>query len=775
MNYKWVPKENPTLSIFFLQKTNGIQMDPVQNITPRKSQRDTTKLSKLIANLEIKSNPFATAKKYDEYDKYKNVIIAESQSLTPLFTSQTYKELIVEFERWLISKDISCKKPSSALASARSHIVSAKNASLLLDGKTSYEPSVQRALECFSDSIFEWGSEPQSQKLIEIYNKWVVESLQLGRATTGSVHRFSFDDNPLFAVKVPLKENEKISNLSHEAIVGIYGLNPLKAIVPNFMHVYSSFTCSPPLLSGKITEINPKKDTRPVFSLCPADTPGAVTHLVIENIQESVTMGRWIKNTQITPSHFLQVYLQVINALRVAYNFCDYTHYDLHQDNVMIQEKMHDYVVPFFDSKGEHRYIRTRLIPRIIDYGSSHVEIDGVDFGTVLFDGQEEYGVYTTNSFPMHDAYRFLYASYVRWLRAGYKDPSTKDEMILLFDELYSFFGIDKDDPDDPGAPGGYILYEHESAHTDQAIGSPTICGKATYEMFLEHILQQPTVSALFLGLEAKVDDIRPTDVDTECSNSKCLNPLEIDELLHGDLPTSLGQYNEAVQDLEYFISKANNATTRNSQVNLLRTYSDYEKFLYLFKNEYNKMFLFADSAMELEDEISDIQTNIVDGYMLEKIGYLEKLLLFKSYTRQYAEIVNNIKFFLAFHKKPRPVITDSLSKGLAGYEAVLESASRTLKDVEKSIAIEYQVQGGLTVKNAILYQRKTMDQTLQPDPKDLEMPKMVWTVELVDSFCRDEATKAAARRDLKLLHEAAKSNLKLLLYYDRLQKEFFE
>ena len=654
-------------------------MDPPSTSTP--SRRNTASLQQILTKLESKFDPFRRVKKYDDYDIYTDALIAEAQTLTPPESSSTYKSLMIEFEKWVLSKDISCRQPLSGLASAKTNVVSVKDAFMLTEGKRAYEPSIQRAMECFSDSIFEWGGDiPQAQRLVEIYNKWVVESVKLGgESVEGSVYKFSFDDNPLFAIKIPLKTSDKKTGLSHEAIIGIYALNPLKEIVPNFMHVYSSFTCSPPI----VDENDPD---RPIFALCPADVPGATTHLVVENIQGGDTALKWVRGNWQSPSDFLQVYLQVINALRVAYDFCRYTHYDLHHNNVMIQKVGgvdRHYVIPFYDRKGERKYIRTKYMARIIDYGFSHAEIEGVDFGTVLFDGQEDdYGIFTNSPFPLGDAYRILRACYVIWKREAMyfpKDPSIP-VTISLFDALYSFFGTTAGNADKIlGEPVGYLPYDHISAYLDPRTGKPVKCGEATHEMFLDHIFRQQIVIDMFSSFEAKADDIRVTDIDIDCSNSKCMKPSEIDNLLHGGMPTSLGQYNGVVADLIYSIPRTKNTEAKRRQEELVREYYDYKKFYYLVEKEYAQIKLLAKRGIALEAKISTMQKlDMRDP--ANYIAYLENLLLFKNYTRRFKECVENIESFFFFHKDEEDTLTESLVGNLEVFEQVLMDNKKFVK-----------------------------------------------------------------------------------------------
>src|SRR5690606_10476371 len=74
-----------------------------------------------------------------------------------------------------------------------------------------------------------------------------------------------------------------------------------------------------------------------------------------------------------------------------------FTHYDLHLLNIIVKKDPHIIHLP------NGREIETRYSPVIIDYGSVHVKIDGIDYGRYLPEGYIE-----NEEFWAHDVFKIL-------------------------------------------------------------------------------------------------------------------------------------------------------------------------------------------------------------------------------------------------------------------------------------------------------------------------------------------------------------------------------
>lgn len=226
----------------------------------------------------------------------------------------------------------------------------------------------------------------------------------------------SFYEEPLFVVKTPRTHDDE--DLNHEAFVGMAAINKLRNKIPNFVHTYGLYKCAPIL-------VNQNKE---VVEYCPSPEP-TYPYLVIENIDNA--KGMRDVAPYLSCQEFLEVYIQIINAINVANKEFDFSHYDLHQDNVLIQQFKDPVTVPIYLS-DRIIYLHTRHLARIIDLGRAHVKIGKYHFGEP---GYHHVNAYYDRSFPIYDTYKILLASY---------KPREDQEYERLMDKLYQFYKEDK-------------------------------------------------------------------------------------------------------------------------------------------------------------------------------------------------------------------------------------------------------------------------------------------------------------------------------------------
>lgn len=194
----------------------------------------------------------------------------------------------------------------------------------------------------------------------------------------------------LFVLKAPRKpEND---NLTHEVIVGVYGVNQLRSSVLNFSTVYGGLRCSPPVID---------EDSKKVLTFCSSEKD-LVTYALYENIAPADTAKKFLETCSV--QEFLNMYLQIVYALRLAKDVCDFTHYDLHSSNVLIRKLDKEYELVYETEKGVE-YIRSNFVASIIDYGYSHIKYDENHYGKF---GLYRVSTFMTTSWIFHDLYKFL-------------------------------------------------------------------------------------------------------------------------------------------------------------------------------------------------------------------------------------------------------------------------------------------------------------------------------------------------------------------------------
>lgn len=190
----------------------------------------------------------------------------------------------------------------------------------------------------------------------------------------------------LLAVKK--SNNEMI----HEMLVGLYVTNSLKKYIPNFAYLYAGI----------------------------ANT----NEIIYENVFNNITLRQYIKKC--SASQFLNIYMQLVYALKWAYIQFDYTHYDLHNDNVIVKTTEPKQILYYTENGKE--YLQTESIATIIDFSSSHFKLSERHFGK---GGYEKYSIYSYKSNIFHDLYKILMFSLLESYNT--KNTAVFNEAVKIF------------------------------------------------------------------------------------------------------------------------------------------------------------------------------------------------------------------------------------------------------------------------------------------------------------------------------------------------------
>jgi len=164
---------------------------------------------------------------------------------------------------------------------------------------------------------------------------------------------FRFNDEIEFVLKTSFQD------LDNEYIIGLE-INKLRKLIPNFILTYAFFKC------GQSNTKNPL--------LCDGGK-NLKNILVLEKVNESLTLERWLKNRNYSIIEFLNVILQVFSSLKIAKNEMGFTHYDLHTQNVLLSklQRMTNFKYYFGDIKDI--YINNiRYAAVILDYEFSYIK-----------------------------------------------------------------------------------------------------------------------------------------------------------------------------------------------------------------------------------------------------------------------------------------------------------------------------------------------------------------------------------------------------------------
>jgi hypothetical protein len=338
-------------------------------------------------------------------------------------------------EQALIAKLSPCS--AGTLESLREHLPDLNSEKLknLLNGQL-YNPAVLESALCVSEALFL--SSPRDAgglALNERIKEYIRNLHQIGgESAEGYAMTASFKDTPnLFVVKAP--RNPEVDNLQHEAVVGIFGTNQLRAFNPNFAYIFGAFRCSPPLVDP---------ETKEVVSWC-LSNDNAVNYVVYENINPATALDDYVRTC--TGEEFMMVYMQILYAIRKAVQLIGFTHFDLHTQNVLLREPPNgpgaffgaeysaganrEFISIPYDTERGIEYIKTKRIAMMIDYGFTHIVHQDKSYGKF---GYTPYSIFPDTSWPYHDAYKLLMMSLRGALEAG------NSQLIPTLTMIFRFF-----------------------------------------------------------------------------------------------------------------------------------------------------------------------------------------------------------------------------------------------------------------------------------------------------------------------------------------------
>ena len=217
-------------------------------------------------------------------------------------------------------------------------------------------------------------------------------------SSDGKTHIAVFNPNSVDETKAVIKEPQILDENSYhlmnvEAGIGLFAINNLRSLVPNFMQVLGLIRDGP-------------KDVK----------------IVLEYV-EGLMLSEFVLSCSI--EEFKSILLQLFNALHVASHLYKFTHGGLHYNNVIVRRINHKIEIPIYDENlSVMGTLLTDLVPVIIDYGKSSITINGFtladDIENVGDDHIFDYScLLTRRPLPKHPGI------YVSYLRQAILDPLT--------------------------------------------------------------------------------------------------------------------------------------------------------------------------------------------------------------------------------------------------------------------------------------------------------------------------------------------------------------
>lgn len=123
-------------------------------------------------------------------------------------------------------------------------------------------------------------------------------------------------------------------------------------------------------------------------------------HIVTEYI-DGINLKTFIRNKRNTFTQFLNIFFQILLGLELAQNKLNFSHYDLHTDNVLLVPQKHSFEISLH---GYNYTIKNDYKPVMIDFGLSSLHTKGQTLGQKSL---ETKGIFNHLS-PGYDIYVFL-------------------------------------------------------------------------------------------------------------------------------------------------------------------------------------------------------------------------------------------------------------------------------------------------------------------------------------------------------------------------------
>jgi len=300
----------------------------------------------------------------------------------------------------------------------------------------------------------------------------------------------------LFVIKAPQDVNN-IEELYHEAAVAMISLNKLRSFIPNFACVYGYFKCGSPTLDKNGNALN----------WCGPNSP--VGYVIYENIEDAKTISDTLKNDNLSTEEYLQYLIQFLYALKTANEYCEFTHYDCHDSNVLLKKLKKPSIIKYPDFVGNSDvFIKTDHILTFIDYGMTYIETEqGDKFGFNNF--LEQYSIYNNFPFILHDVFKFICFSL-------YHMKNTPSYDILLKPLLSYFLILEGNDT--------YNMFINKGINYYYAAPYNNLTNAFNIDNFISYCLRL----IRYLGYKSPI--VTPVDTDTilSCDYEKCFTFPEV-------------------------------------------------------------------------------------------------------------------------------------------------------------------------------------------------------------------------------------------------------
>ena len=197
------------------------------------------------------------------------------------------------------------------------------------------------------------------------WNEWLkFDKLLDNQGKQGMVGLFNLkDENEEDNIKYIFKLSQSLNYLVYHELTVMQGLSSISNFCPFFCKGIGSIKC----------KVEPKRKIKNPFDI-KSKYPIEKEVLLCEYIENSSKFYNYIKTKDIKEEMLYSIVKQVLMGINIAQQKKQFTHYDLHSNNVMIKKCNKDLVFIFrYDDDNQFALPTLGYYPIIIDYGFAYI------------------------------------------------------------------------------------------------------------------------------------------------------------------------------------------------------------------------------------------------------------------------------------------------------------------------------------------------------------------------------------------------------------------
>lgn len=251
-----------------------------------------------------------------------------------------------------------------------------------------------------------------------------IRSIDKDDCVQSNVYLARMFQDTIFILKESIDKRHNIDIL-REFFIGMYYVNTLKFIIPNFLFTYSFFKCSHPTI----------ENNKVVLKKFCKSNKRTNNYILYEHIKGN-TFANELENNRITLFQFKNLLVQLLLALEIAQNKIGFCHYDLHLENIMITPNKSSYSCNINDKN--YKIHSNKYILTIIDYGNSSVKYRYKNKNRYISNVSMTNIGYFPFLIPGFDMYKFLCLSYMYCENYNTKYfNNIRNFLQIIFDRFY--------------------------------------------------------------------------------------------------------------------------------------------------------------------------------------------------------------------------------------------------------------------------------------------------------------------------------------------------